>query len=142
MSRRTQAPKRTIMPDPKYGSQLLAKFMNMIMSDGKKSVAERIIYGALDQIADKGKGDPLEVLDKALDNVRPVVEVKSRRSIRFGAPECAVTPAKQRQLLRIARGWMYVHGRGELLCRFDVIAVEFQRGTPHFHHIRNAFTAT
>ena len=70
------------------------------------------------------------------------VEVKSRRSIRFGPPQCAVTPAKQRQLLRIARGWMYVHGRGELLCRFDVIAVEFHHGTPEFHHIRNAFTAT
>jgi len=53
MSRRTQAPKRTILPDPKYGSQLLAKFMNMIMNDGKKSVAERIIYGALDRITEK-----------------------------------------------------------------------------------------
>ena len=53
MSRRTQAPKRTILPDPKYGSDLLAKFMNMIMNDGKKSVAERIIYGALDRISDR-----------------------------------------------------------------------------------------
>ena len=53
MSRRSQAPKRTILPDPKYGSDLLAKFMNMIMSDGKKSVAERIIYGARDRIADR-----------------------------------------------------------------------------------------
>ena len=53
MSRRTQAPKRTILPDPKYGSELLAKFMNMIMNDGKKSVAERIIYGALDRISEK-----------------------------------------------------------------------------------------
>ena len=79
MSRRTQAPKRTILPDPKYGSDLLAKFMNMIMNDGKKSVAERIIYGALDQIEQRGNGDPVELLDKALDNVRPVVEVKSRR---------------------------------------------------------------
>ena len=79
MSRRTQAPKRTILPDPKYGSDLLAKFMNMIMNDGKKSVAERIIYGALDQIAGKGNEDTVEVLDKALDNVRPMVEVKSRR---------------------------------------------------------------
>jgi small subunit ribosomal protein S7 len=82
MSRRTQAPKRTILPDPKYGSELLAKFMNMIMNDGKKSVAERIIYGALDRIAEKETkaGDKaLELLEQALDNVKPVVEVKSRR---------------------------------------------------------------
>ena len=82
MSRRTQAPKRTILPDPKYGSDLLAKFMNMIMNDGKKSVAERIIYGALDRIADRQTqtGDAaLELLETALENVKPVVEVKSRR---------------------------------------------------------------
>ena len=82
MSRRSQAPKRTILPDPKYGSDLLAKFMNMIMNDGKKSVAERIIYGALDRIDEKktnAEAKPLELLEMALDNVKPVVEVKSRR---------------------------------------------------------------
>jgi small subunit ribosomal protein S7 len=82
MSRRTQAPKRTILPDPKYGSELLAKFMNMIMNDGKKSVAERIIYGALDRITEKqadAEVKALEVLEQALENVKPVVEVKSRR---------------------------------------------------------------
>ncbi|MDZ7770359.1 MAG: 30S ribosomal protein S7 [Woeseiaceae bacterium] len=82
MSRRSQAPKRHILPDPKYGSELLAKFMNMIMSDGKKSVAERIIYGALDRMAEKGahSGEKsLEMLEVALENVKPVVEVKSRR---------------------------------------------------------------
>ncbi len=79
MSRRRVIGAREILPDPKYGSEMLAKFINMVMQSGKKSVAERIIYGALDQIADKGNGEPLEVLDKALDNVRPVVEVKSRR---------------------------------------------------------------
>jgi small subunit ribosomal protein S7 len=82
MSRRTQAPKRTILPDPKYGSELLAKFMNMIMNDGKKSVAERIIYGALDRISEKqthGDDKALELLEQALENVKPVVEVKSRR---------------------------------------------------------------
>ena len=82
MSRRAQAPKRTILPDPKYGSDLLAKFMNMIMNDGKKSVAERIIYGALDRISERETqtGDKaLELLESALDNVKPAVEVKSRR---------------------------------------------------------------
>jgi small subunit ribosomal protein S7 len=79
MSRRRVIGARDILPDPKYGNEMLAKFINMVMRSGKKSVAEKIIYGALDQISDKNKGDPLEVLDKALDNVRPMVEVKSRR---------------------------------------------------------------
>ena len=79
MSRRRVAEKRVILPDPKYGNETLAKFMNVIMLNGKKSVAERIVYGALDHVANKTKGDPLEVFTKALDNVRPVVEVKSRR---------------------------------------------------------------
>ena len=82
MSRRSQAPKREILPDPKFHSEMLAKFMNMIMVDGKKSVAERIIYGALDRMADKSAGDAersLEMLEAALENVKPAVEVKSRR---------------------------------------------------------------
>jgi small subunit ribosomal protein S7 len=79
MSRRRVIGAREILPDPKYGNEMLTKFINMVMRSGKKSVAEKIIYGALDQISDKSKGDPLEVLGKALDNVRPMVEVKSRR---------------------------------------------------------------
>ena len=82
MSRRAQAPVRVILPDPKYSNLMLAKFMNVIMKSGKKSAAERIIYGALDRIAEKtGKKGPeaIEVLSTALDNVKPVVEVKSRR---------------------------------------------------------------
>lgn len=82
MSRRTQAPTRTVLPDPKFGSQTLAKFMNMVMSDGKKSAAEQILYGALDRIAEKTgrQGEAaLELVTQALDNVKPAVEVKSRR---------------------------------------------------------------
>ena len=82
MSRRAQAPVRVILPDPKYSNLMLAKFMNVSMKSGKKSAAERIIYGALDRIAEKtGKKGPeaIEVLSTALDNVKPVVEVKSRR---------------------------------------------------------------
>ncbi|MCE5393446.1 30S ribosomal protein S7 [Candidatus Igneacidithiobacillus taiwanensis] len=79
MPRRREVPKRTILPDPKYKEEILAKFANVIMRDGKKSVAEKIVYGALDIVADKSKTDPMEVFRKALDNVRPVVEVKSRR---------------------------------------------------------------
>ncbi|MGB5104599.1 MAG: 30S ribosomal protein S7 [Steroidobacteraceae bacterium] len=82
MSRRTQAPTRSILPDPKFNSVLLAKFMNMVMERGKKSVAERIVYGALDRIAEKSGRQPdqaIELLTLALDNVKPMVEVKSRR---------------------------------------------------------------
>jgi small subunit ribosomal protein S7 len=79
MPRRREVPKRKVLPDPKFGSEMLTKFMNMVMEDGKKSVAEKIIYGALEKIAEKAKGEPLPVLEQALDNVKPMVEVKSRR---------------------------------------------------------------
>jgi small subunit ribosomal protein S7 len=79
MPRRRVAARRESLPDPKFGSEVLAKFINMVMVDGKKSVAEGILYGALDQVVAKKGGDPLEILDQALENVRPVVEVKSRR---------------------------------------------------------------
>ncbi len=79
MSRRTEAPKREILPDPKYGSVKLAKFINILMFDGKKSVAERVIYGAMDVMREKGAAEPLELLEAALENVSPAVEVKSRR---------------------------------------------------------------
>ena len=82
MSRRSAAPVRLILPDPKFGSEMLAKFMNMVMERGKKSTAERILYGAIDRISERtGRpGDQaLQVLQTALDNVKPMVEVKSRR---------------------------------------------------------------
>ena len=82
MSRRSQAPVRSILPDPKFNSVLLAKFMNMVMERGKKSVAERIVYGAIDRMAEKtGRqaDQTIELLTQALDNVKPMVEVKSRR---------------------------------------------------------------
>ncbi len=79
MARRREIPERVILPDPKFGSIVLAKFMNMVMKSGKKSIAEKIVYGALDVIAEKGKGESMEVFEKALENIRPLVEVKSRR---------------------------------------------------------------
>jgi len=79
MPRRRVIGQRKILPDPKFGSELLAKFINVVMVDGKKAVAEKIIYGALDIMAEKAKKDHLEVFEVALDNVRPTVEVKSRR---------------------------------------------------------------
>jgi len=79
MPRRREVPKREVLPDPKFGSAELTKFVNVIMLDGKKAVAERIVYGALDQIAKKSGKDPIEVFTLAINNVKPMVEVKSRR---------------------------------------------------------------
>src|SRR5258707_14959867 len=79
MPRRREVPKRDILPDPKFANIDVAKFINVLMDSGKKSVAERILYGAFESIAKKGGKDPLEVFNQALSNSRPTVEVKSRR---------------------------------------------------------------
>jgi small subunit ribosomal protein S7 len=79
MSRRHQAEKREINPDPKFADLVVSKFMNSIMKQGKKSVAERIVYGALDRMQSKAKSDPIQLFHQALDNVMPAVEVRSRR---------------------------------------------------------------
>ena len=79
MPRRREVPKREILPDPKFGNVEVAKFMNVLMLDGKKSVAERIVYGAFDQIEKKAGKAPIEVFTLAIGNIKPVVEVKSRR---------------------------------------------------------------
>jgi len=79
MPRRREVPKREILPDPKFHNTEITKFINVLMSSGKKSVAERIIYGALDTIKTKSGKDPLEVFSQAVQNVKPIVEVKSRR---------------------------------------------------------------
>ncbi len=99
MARRKEAPKRDVTPDPKFGSESLAKFMSVIMKSGKKSTAERIVYGALDLIADKTKGDALEVYNNAIENLRPLVEVKSRRvgGATYQVP-VEVRPARQAAL--------------------------------------------
>ena len=79
MPRRREVPKREVTPDPKYRSETVAKFISVVMKSGKKSVAEKIVYGALDTIAERSKKDPIEMFNQALTNVRPLVEVKSRR---------------------------------------------------------------
>ena len=79
MPRRREVPKRKWLPDPKYRSSTLTRFMNVVMLDGKKSVAESIVYGALETVADKTREEPLKVFERALENCKPNVEVKSRR---------------------------------------------------------------
>jgi len=79
MARRRESPRRAILPDPKFGELKVAKFVNMVMRSGKKSVAEKIVYGALDQLSEKKGGDSVDLFVQALENVKPAVEVKSRR---------------------------------------------------------------
>ena len=104
MSRRRVAAKREIIPDPRFGSVMLTKFMNMIMQSGKKSVAEGIVYGALDAIAVKGHAVPLDVLSKALENVQPRVEVKSRRV--GGATYQVPVEVRPSRRLALAMRWL------------------------------------
>jgi len=113
MPRRREVPKREVLPDPKYASQDVAKFINVLMTRGKKSVAERIIYGALEQIKKKSGKDPLEVFNLAVNNVKPMVEVKSRR---VGGANYQV-PVEVRPVRRaaLAMRWLRdaARGRGE-----------------------------
>lgn len=109
MSRRRDVPKRKILPDPVHRDKLVAKFMNTLMLSGKKSTAEGILYGAFDIIKARFKEDPLEVFRKALDNVKPKLEVKSRR---VGGATYQV-PVEVRPERRVALGmrWLVLHAR-------------------------------
>ena len=113
MPRRRVVAKREILPDPKFGNTTLAKFMNMVMVSGKKSVAERIVYGALGIVEEKLGSDPIEAFDSALENIAPMVEVKSRRvgGATYQVP-VEVRPARRNAL---AMRWLveYSRGRGE-----------------------------
>jgi small subunit ribosomal protein S7 len=113
MPRRREIPKREVLPDPKYSSQDVSKFINVLMTGGKKSVAERIIYGALDAIKKKSSKEPLEVFTQALNNVKPMVEVKSRR---VGGANYQV-PVEVRPVRRMALAMRWLRdaarGRGE-----------------------------
>jgi small subunit ribosomal protein S7 len=113
MPRRREIPKREVLPDPKYTSQDVSKFINVLMTGGKKSVAERIIYGALDQLRKKSPKEPLEVFTQALNNVKPMVEVKSRR---VGGANYQV-PVEVRPVRRMALAMRWIRdaarGRGE-----------------------------
>lgn len=104
MSRRRFVAKRNIIPDPRYGSELLAKFINMVMVSGKKPVAERIVYGALDSIEERRDGDAVEVLKNALENVQPLVEVKSRRV--GGATYQVPVEVRPTRRMALAMRWM------------------------------------
>jgi len=109
MPRRRVVAKREVLPDPKFGSTTLAKFMNHVMVDGKKSVAERIVYGALDTVQEKTPGDPLETFEKALDAIAPMVEVKSRRV--GGATYQVPVEVRAERRHALAMRWLVEHSR-------------------------------
>jgi len=113
MPRRRVVAKREVLPDPKYGNVTLAKFMNHVMVSGKKSVAEKIVYGALDIVKERTKKDPIEAFQEALDNVAPMVEVKSRRV--GGATYQVPVEVRPSRRAALAMRWLvdYSRGRGE-----------------------------
>ena len=102
MSRKKKAPKRIFYPDPKYGSVVLAKFINFIMYDGKKTTSEKIIYDALEKIKNKTKEDPIKIFDEAIGNIRPNLEVRSRRvgGATYQVPQEVKTKRSQTLALR------------------------------------------
>ena len=124
MPRRREVPKRVILPDPKFSDQLVAKFVNNVMVDGKKSIAEQIVYGAFAIVAERTGNSPLEVFKTAMDNVRPVLEVKSRRvgGSTYQVP-VEVSPSRRTAL---AMRWLvtYAKGRSEKTMR-ERLAGEF-----------------
>jgi small subunit ribosomal protein S7 len=113
MPRRRIAARREVLPDPKFGSVILAKFMNHLMVDGKKSVAEKIVYGALNTITERGNAEPLKVFEAALDNIAPLVEVKSRRV--GGATYQVPVEVRPERRNALSMRWLveYARGRGE-----------------------------
>ena len=124
MPRRRDVPKRKILPDPKYKDKLVAKFTNSLMSGGKKSVAEGILYGAFDIISARFKEEPLEVFRKALDNIKPKLEVKSRRV--GGATYQVPVEVRPERRVALAMRWLvnYSRDRGEKTMR-ERLAAEF-----------------
>ena len=110
MSRRRRAEKREVIPDAKYGDLIVAKFMNSLMYDGKKSAAEGIIYGAFDTIQSKTKTDPIQVFHEALRNVSPAIEVKSRRV--GGATYQVPVEVRQDRARALAIRWLITAARG------------------------------
>ena len=113
MSRKHSNFQRDILPDPKFGSEILTRFVNMVMRDGKKSVAERIVYGAIDEIEARGHAEPIAVIEKALDAVAPAVEVKSRRV--GGATYQVPVEVRPRRRQTLAMRWIidFARKRGE-----------------------------
>lgn len=109
MPRRRVVAKREVLPDPKFGNAILAKFMNHVMVSGKKSVAEGIVYGALDIVQERAKKDPIAVFDEALENIAPMVEVKSRRV--GGSTYQVPVEVRPSRRMALSMRWLVEHAR-------------------------------
>ena len=122
MPRRREVPKREILPDPLYNSQLVTKFVNVVMKDGKKSVAERILYDALEAIRQRTNDDPMKVFKKAIENVKPALEVKSRRV--GGSTYQVPVEVRPNRRTSLAIRWLidYADQRGEKTMREKLAA--------------------
>ncbi|HRC84328.1 MAG TPA: 30S ribosomal protein S7 [Thermoanaerobaculia bacterium] len=117
MPRRREVPKREVLPDPIYSSQLVTKFVNVMMDDGKKAVAQRILYSALDTIRERTSDDPMKVFKRAIENVKPAVEVKSRRV--GGSTYQVPVEVRPSRRLALSLRWLIstAQGRGEKTMR-------------------------
>ncbi len=139
MPRRRDVPKRKITPDPKYKDKLVAKFTNSVMIDGKKSVAEGILYGAFDIIQSRFKEDPLEIFRRALDNIKPKLEVKSRRV--GGATYQVPVEVRPERRVALAMRWLvqYSRDRGEKTMQMRGNAVKKKDDTHKMAEANKAF---
>ena len=109
MPRRREVPKRKWLPDPKYRSSLLTRFMNVVMLDGKKSTAEKIVYGALQTVAEKTRDEPIKIFERALQNCKPDVEVKSRRV--GGATYQVPVEVREERRIALSMRWLVLYAR-------------------------------
>lgn len=109
MPRRREVPKRKVLPDPKYHDVIVTKFMSVVMQDGKKAVAEEIVYGAFDVVLDRTREDPLKIFHRALENCHPLVEVKSRRV--GGATYQVPIEVRPSRRLALAMRWVVAYAR-------------------------------
>jgi small subunit ribosomal protein S7 len=109
MPRRREVPKRKWLPDPKYRSSLLTRFMNVVMLDGKKSTSEKIVYGALETVAEKTRDEPIKIFERALQNCKPDVEVKSRRV--GGATYQVPVEVREERRVALSMRWIVIYAR-------------------------------
>jgi len=109
MPRRREVPKRRVLPDPKYNDVIVTKFMNVLMTEGKKSVAEQVVYGALEIIVDRTREDPIRVFRQAVENCEPLVEVKSRRV--GGSTYQVPVEVRQERRTALSMRWLILHAR-------------------------------
>jgi small subunit ribosomal protein S7 len=109
MPRRREVPKRKWLPDPKYRSSLLTRFMNVVMLDGKKSTSEKIVYGALETVAEKTRDEPIKIFERALHNCKPDVEVKSRRV--GGATYQVPVEVREERRVALSMRWIVLYAR-------------------------------